>query len=174
MPSEPTVFLTAASIRVLNQLGRLALMLDKSQYCKNLELLSHGTIGKHYRHIIEFFQCLQHAGSTVDYDARGRNAGLENDNLLASQAIEGLIELLKNTHEDKALSYTTDFSGTGNEAITAPTSYLRELSYNIEHAVHHMAIIQMVIKHYYPAIVLEKDFGVAASTLRYRQIECAQ
>lgn len=174
MLTEPN-FLAATSIRIMEQLAGLAGGLSGQQYCNALDLLGGSSIGKHYRHIIECIQCLQNSKGMVNYDARPRNTEIENNKHLAVETIEGVIAMLKNTgNHDRELVYKADFSATGNEEITATTSYFRELAYNIEHAVHHMAIIQMAVKHYYPGIKLEKDFGVAASTLRYRQAICAQ
>ena len=57
------------------------------------------------------------------------------------------------------------------EAITIETNYYRELIYNIEHAVHHMAIMKIGIHEVAPYISLPADFGVAASTIRYKKEE---
>lgn len=55
------------------------------------------------------------------------------------------------------------------ECVPVETNFLRELTYNIEHAVHHMAIMKIGIREVAPLIVIPKSFGVAVSTLRYRE-----
>jgi len=47
------------------------------------------------------------------------------------------------------------------------TNALRELAYNIEHAIHHMAIIKIGINEVSPYILLPSAFGVASSTIRH-------
>ena len=42
-----------------------------------------------------------------------------------------------------------------------------ELVYNIEHAVHHMAIIRIAVQHEFPDLALDDEFGYATSTLKY-------
>lgn len=135
-----------------------------------LDLLGGNTIGKHYRHIIEFYQCLIKNVEVVNYDKRLRNTDIENSPVIANAIIEEILKHLKAENiSDRQLCYCADFSETGNEEISVNTSFGRELAYNIEHAVHHMAILQMVVKHYFKEIELEEGFGVAASTLRYQQ-----
>jgi hypothetical protein len=48
------------------------------------------------------------------------------------------------------------------------TSVFRELTYNIEHAVHHMAMIKIGLRDVAPYVVLPPDFGIAMSTLRHK------
>jgi hypothetical protein len=43
------------------------------------------------------------------------------------------------------------------------------LVYNIEHAVHHMAIMKIGIREVADYINLPDNFGIAVSTLRYRE-----
>jgi len=55
------------------------------------------------------------------------------------------------------------------------SSYFRELQYNIEHAIHHMAIIKIAIGACFTEVELPANFGVAYSTVRYqKQLACAQ
>ncbi len=49
-----------------------------------------------------------------------------------------------------------------------PSSVARELLYNIEHAVHHMALIQVAVTNAFPSIELPPHFGVAYSTVQHQ------
>ena len=45
----------------------------------------------------------------------------------------------------------------------------RELVYLIEHAIHHFALLRIGIQENFPEISLASDFGVAYSTVKYRE-----
>ena len=60
-----------------------------------------------------------------------------------------------------------------NESFRIPTNVYRELTYLIEHTIHHMAIIKMAYSETYPLVKLPADFGIAYSTLKYQK-SCAQ
>ena len=44
----------------------------------------------------------------------------------------------------------------------------RELQYAFDHAIHHLAIIRMGLETHFPEIPVDKDLGVAPSTLKFR------
>ncbi|MBS1567180.1 MAG: hypothetical protein JST39_22545, partial [Bacteroidetes bacterium] len=52
-------------------------------------------------------------------------------------------------------------------ALSFSSSYYRELYHNIDHAIHHMALIRAGISAF-PHISLPAGFGVAWSTLKFR------
>ncbi|WP_339837617.1 hypothetical protein [uncultured Flavobacterium sp.] len=62
----------------------------------------------------------------------------------------------------------------GHENInySISTNYERELLYNLEHSIHHQALIKVaVLKN--PSIKICENFGVAKSTIEYRN-QCVQ
>ncbi len=175
MPQVANRILTNANLRVLHQLKTLAHHLKDEGYTQSLDLLSGNSIGKHYRHIIEFYQCLLGSQGIVNYDKRQRSFDLENNADFAVESINTIIATLEKEPIVDDCNYEADFSDDGGENIKVKTSFARELAYNIEHTVHHMAIIQIVVRYYFPQIILEEGFGVAASTLRYQhQTSCVQ
>ena len=161
-----------ATQELLRQLRGVLEDLSDKQYTAPVDLLSGATIGQHVRHIVEFFQELArgYEEGTVNYDRRNRNHGLEIDRCFA-------LRLLAETglavdRPDKDLMVVAHLYPGDDEPVLIRTNYYRELLYNIEHIVHHMALLRIGIDNV-AKIVLPVNFGVAASTIKFRQT-CAQ
>lgn len=145
--------------------------LSDTQYTHPSTRLSGGTIGQHVRHSIELFQCLLkgYYSGTVNYEERKRDLRLQTDRLFASHMLQVLeAELDK---KDRPLFLATSFGEAGND-ICVQSNYYRELIYNLEHTIHHMALIRVGIEEL-TDILLPETFGIAPSTIQYRKA-CAQ
>lgn len=155
------------SIAVLNDAKIYLTQLSEEEYTQEIELMSNSTIGQHTRHFIEFFQCLlsQVNKLEVNYCLRERDLNIQQRPQTALQTIEDIIVHL----DDLNLASTVQFF-TSKEATTSITSTVaRELSYNIEHCIHHLALIKIGLKILKPEMELPSTFGVAASTIRHRK-----
>jgi uncharacterized damage-inducible protein DinB len=163
-----------SSNEVLNQLAELINALSDEEFRMELSVLSGNTIGKHVRHIVEMYQCLISAYplNTVNYDLRERNTQIENDRSYALSCIESISNSLL-ILADKHLDLIVGLSKSDSHFETVKTTFNRELVYNIEHCIHHMAIIKIAVEVSFNAIAISSDFGVAPSTLRYNE-KCAQ
>jgi len=149
----------------LGQLSSLVDELSSEQYRMPCEQLSRATIGQHTRHIVELFQALidHYDSGTVNYDARPRNQDIENDPVFAANIISELTGRLEQPDKHMVL---ISVSG------TFETNYYRELLYNLEHCIHHQALIRVALMNQ-SSVRIPDSFGVAPSTLIYRQ-QCAQ
>jgi len=157
---------------LLIQIEQAIAALSDRQFCSPEPLLGSSTTGQHIRHILEFYIELAkgYQSGTIDYDGRQRDHMLES---CRASAINKLAEIRAEINrEDKILTICTGLHAEGEGKFLLPTSYYRELMYNLEHTVHHMALIRVGIC-LSSKIVLPADFGVAASTIRYKQL-CAQ
>lgn len=161
------------SILICTQLLQLVKQLTDQQYKEALKVFSGATFGQHTRHIIEFYQCLlsQNNQGTICYDSRDRDINLEESVDFAIESIEEVIANLSLLKNDFELTLQGEFGGFVNDF---PSSLSRELLYALEHAVHHMAIIKIGIIAHVPSVVISADFGVAESTIKYREEQCAQ
>ena len=146
--------------------------LSNEQYSRECSTLSNATIGKHLRHIIELFQSLEkgYASGIVNYDNRKRDKRIETDKEFALSLLSEIEDGLNK--EDKDLILESSYDEDSNEVLTIRTNYIREVAYNLEHTIHHMALIRVGINDV-SAIELPENYGVASSTIRHRQ-ECAQ
>jgi len=163
-----TVFLR--SIEALNSLVHVLMQLPKlNSYAAPCNALSNATIGQHTRHIIELYQCLLagYVTGEVNYDNRKRDTALENE---VSAAVDAVKEIQVNLEQpDKTVRiFCTDH----DQAVSIESNYYREVLYNLEHCIHHQALIKVALLSLKDVQVAE-DFGVASSTLQYRQ-QCAQ
>lgn len=153
----------------LNELKDLLMQLSNSEYSKSCVSLSNSTIGEHTRHVIEMFQCLlvNYDSGIVNYDKRERNHQIQT---VTEFAIYQLVVIQNSLdRENKKMQLQQMIDG---EELHIETNYFRELLYNLEHCIHHQALIKVAVIHN-GAITLKDDFGVARSTIEYRQ-QCAQ
>ena len=74
--------------------------------------------------------------------------------------------------KDERLMLQAGYDASKTEVIGIQTNYFREIAYNIEHTIHHMALIRIGFS-MIANIELPSDFGVASSTLKYKNT-CAQ
>ena len=157
---------------VFLQLNDSLLQLSDQQYVQPSERLFGATIGQHVRHIIELFACLQKGYVTgrVNYEKRARDLQIETDRALARKMLAGILDSLDRT--DKTLLLEANYNEDSDEMLLIPTNYFREVVYNLEHTVHHMALIRVGINEV-SVIAVPKSFGVAASTIKHQQL-CAQ
>ncbi|MDQ2177232.1 DinB family protein [Marinifilum sp. D714] len=165
-----------ANREILSQLIHLCENITPLQYCEKLSLLSENTIGKHMRHIIEFYDILIEAyekNKPISYDNRVHCSKTETSLEMASQRLRKALNWVESELPTKDLMLVVSYDSGEKNSISISSSLERELVYNIEHAIHHMAIIRIAIEKEYPDIKLHKNFGIAYSTIRYRDDLCA-
>ncbi|NQZ75110.1 MAG: DinB family protein [Ekhidna sp.] len=155
---------------LLDQLDQIINACKQDDFARPLPELSGSTFGQHIRHTLEFFICLYDAKNekVVNYDFRKHDELIETDKKLARSVIQSIIDFLDQNEEDFDLTFEANYSfgETGNSSMKS--SFYRELSYNIEHAIHHMALIKVAVNQSLNYIKLPEHFGVASSTVRYR------
>jgi hypothetical protein len=166
--------LIKTNIDILTQLKELLLQFSNEQYAKPLEVLSENTIGKHVRHVVEFYECLLKGvhQQEINYDKRERNLQIETNIEYTLNIIEGIIAALEQQKVDVPIKLAMEYQA--NETFHVTSTYFRELVYNIEHAIHHFAIMSIAVKASFPEITLAENFGTAYSTIQYQEKQCAQ
>lgn len=153
----------------LDELIGLLNQLSQEEYSKSCFELSGSSIGEHTRHIIEMFQCLNrnYDSGIVNYDKRERNTLIETNKGFAVQMILDIKNSISKENRNLELQQMID----GN-AVSIQSNYYRELLYNLEHCIHHQALIKVAILKY-ENVAVDANFGVARSTIEYRK-QCVQ
>jgi hypothetical protein len=162
-------------LAVQNAFGQMTDVMDQltnaqyTQYCVNL---SGSTIGQHTRHIIEMYQCLLSGlqDGVVNYEARQRNILIESDKQFAARLLEEIEKAVD--QPNRSLRLYAGFDTANQEQVELDTNFYREIAYNLEHTIHHMALIKVGLLEI-SGIAIPEGFGVASSTIKYRR-SCAQ
>lgn len=156
---------------ILNQLTNLIEELSPEEYSRPAGVLGNYSLGQHIRHTLEFFICLEEgmAKGCVNYDKRAHDKVIESDKFVALKTLSRIRSFVQQHDVDKPLILEIAYGMHSENFQQVPSNFLRELVYNIEHAVHHMALIKIGVREVAPHISLPADFGVASSTMRYQQ-----
>jgi hypothetical protein len=157
---------------VFVQLAETMNQLSQQEYSQPCQTLFKNTIGQHVRHIIELFQCLEegYEAGVVNYEKRKRDTTIEHNKEFAAGLLKDIYAGLEKPDKDLTLEAIYDDHST--DPIRIHTNFHREIAYNLEHTIHHMALIRVGINEV-SNIGLPEDFGVASSTVKHRK-QCAQ
>lgn len=161
--------LIPAICKTLNELSGLLSQLSDNEYCCPCHDLSNASIGEHTRHIIEMFQCLenQYESGVVNYDHRKRDYLIQTNTAFAKECLDVILNQIDKPNKNLQLQQIVD-----GEELLIESNYHRELLYNLEHCIHHQALIKVAIIQS-ETVEIDENFGVARSTIEYRK-QCAQ
>lgn len=156
------------SHKPLRQLQSVLAQVRPEDYCAPAALLDGATMGRHCRHILEFYTCLLKSVETgrLCYDDRERDILLEENTGTALRTIDQIIADLNLLPSEKRLELITRQM---EMEIRIATTLERELVFVAEHAVHHLAMIRMLVSGMYPYIVIDETLGYSDATLQYMQ-----
>jgi hypothetical protein len=155
--------------QTLHELNQVMHQLSDAQFSQCLPIFSGSSIGMHARHIIEFYQCLLQDKGVVEginYDKRNRDMLLQTNRAYFNTVVDLVLDKLEKTQQDRLNTPLSIFSENESD-MPIPSSFGRELQYNLEHTVHHAAFIKIGILSQIPDADIPPTFGVAASTTRY-------
>jgi hypothetical protein len=163
--------LVNACTEILFQLSDLVHSLTDEDFKKPCKALSNSTIGQHLRHTLEFFICFEHGfnSGVINYDRRDHDKTMETDRGVAAETISRIGMFVSSLEDNRELKLEVNYDLDKEHFETLDTTTARELVYNIEHAVHHMAIMKIGVNEIAPYIKLPPGFGIAASTIRHQQ-----
>ncbi len=157
---------------VFVQLTETLKQMSGAEYTQESKILFNASIGQHVRHIIELFLCLEqgYESGVVNYEKRKRDYQIETNKEFAIQLLKDIYHRLD--RPDVELIMETEDYEDPSGIVSISSNYYREIAYNLEHTIHHMALIRVGVNEV-SSIQLPDEFGVAYSTIKFRQ-QCAQ
>lgn len=158
---------------VLSKLKELIVKLSDRQYSLPNPILSGGTLGQHFRHIVEFYTSLPHSSKGfLCYDQRPRQQELETDRILMVQTLNQILKQIQKIPANeryRTLHLENKMSSGSPAEKPIPTSLVRELTYCLDHCIHHQSLIRIGLIEQGIEHLIDDEFGVAFSTLQYRK-----
>lgn len=149
--------------------GLLGSVTEKT-YRDSLAGVASGTIGAHYRHVLEHFVCVLEGltSGRINYDARKRDVQIETSIGYARIVTERLMEDFRAVSGDLferecSVIYTVAYGESEPEQVRSTVT--REIMFSVGHAIHHYAIIKLLCAGV--GVQLPYEFGVAPSTLKH-------
>lgn len=131
-----------------------------------------GSVGAQFRHNMDFLDAFLKGVKVgqIDYGRRERDLRIENDRSAAIAQIEVLKAMIEE-FESRSMLNSISVRSEIESSLWIPSSVLRELEFVHSHTVHHHALIAEKLLGF--GIHVDKDFGVAPSTLQYWKKQAA-
>ena len=169
--------LIETNVRWLRQARTLLELMDDFSFTASPKGMEPHRVSGHFRHILEFYECFLEGVESgyVDYDGRRRDSSLERSRAAAIHKIDDIINRLQTTRElsgDAAVFVRMEDIDPGEfQDPSLFSSVSRELQVLSSHTIHHFALIAMTLRAH--GCDIDRDFGVAPSTLRYHSEKAA-
>lgn len=159
------------NIQNLENIRSLLSLLSDEHYRHKSETLSGASVGQHVRHILEFYTCLIQGLNIgrINYDSRQRDLVLESQTEAATDAIDMIVEYLSSLPKDSRLILEGNYSHEEGAFTNMVSSLYRELAFNLEHSIHHQALIKVGLKELSLIHLIDPHFGIAPATIRFNQ-----
>lgn len=160
----------SSSQTIFSQVICLLDMLSDADYALPLPIFNGSTIGQHFRHILDFYNCVL-KGAThgeLNYSYRDRSPSIEINTTMAKAAFHKLQQDIIQLSDTTQLKVCTDFHSDNNSVdVIVNSSVGRELMYAYDHAIHHLAIIKIGIRENFKYEGVDESIGVAPSTIMH-------
>ena len=173
--------LLSATIDSLGQINTIVNLIKQHSPDMVEHLFVEQRIGTHIRHVHDHFKAL-HAGrtsGTVDYNRRSRNSQAETNIAICEEEHQWLLAAMSDAvPRNFALRVISEIDCFERKNTEISSNLDRELLYLINHTIHHVAIIKLILEHH--KIDVPAYIGLAPGTATYlRQLNesaksCAQ
>ena len=154
--------------KLVDQLKDSLSKIDDGDFALPLDVFEGATLGQHTRHVVEHFQCLIMSQQTrhINYDDRKRSFVLETNIAMCCDALDQIKEQVRS--DDVEVEVVQDFLKESAASHVIRSSYFREVLYNVDHLVHHQAILKIGFIQLNPHIHISKHYGYADATIKHK------
>ncbi len=171
--------LVLENIRYVDQGAGIVSGLTDEIYARNGHRYFKSGIGRHFRHILDFYGCffdgldgLDGTAARIDYDARRRDPGIEKDRHVAQKMVADITERLRTLGERGAPCADVHVcSREGCADACSPgwvsSTPVRELQFLVGHTIHHYAVMAILLS--LQGVEPPAEFGFAPSTLAHEK-----
>ena len=161
-----TAALITANIDALRQGREVLDRVNDNMYAHAAPGTNGISIGRHMRHVLEFYECFFNGVSRglIDYDSRSRSAVVQTDRSVAAQRTDDLLAKLQRMSAAQT-ELPVQVCGEDSGILLASTVG-RELQALVSHTIHHFAMIGVALHVW--GVAADPAFGFAPATLRYR------
>ena len=146
------------NVDLLRRLLSLIELLDNKIWTSKISSINNETIGRHYRHIVDFYlQFINGLDSgCVDYDKRNRDISFEENLNFAKSVVEDILHTFsKYNIEDKTLKINMNQS---MKSGSINSNVKRELMFLYDHTIHHAHIIQIAVSNEFYYLNFNDEF----------------
>lgn len=160
-----------ATTYALNQcLEQIQQTLDVVNECQNRDdIYDNHNIGKHLRHVYDHFIAVMNgsASGDINYNLRNRDSMIERDINASYQQLAALVTWVENlaAPAEEVVQVISEVDCAKEQSQTFTSTLGRELLYLINHTIHHLAFIKLLLSH--QNIMLPEAIGLAPSTASY-------
>lgn len=157
--------------KICLQITQLLEEVPADAYARPLAVFNGSTLGQHFRHIFDFYDCLNRSAvaGVVDYASRLRDPRIELDPHYARSLFGQMGQQLSALEDGQHIQVRADFSSQpGDSRPLLASTVGRELMFAYDHAIHHLALIRIGLAEALPAMQPDKSLGVAPSTLKHK------
>lgn len=161
-----------ANIEIIDRCLAIINVLPLKDFVKPCSVILDETIGRHFRHIIEFYISLLKDINTgiVSYDSRERNKQLETEIKIVSEKLKQIKMKLSGLSTDQKILLKYNLFTDSNYLQTAESTLKRELIFLHDHTIHHLFMIRIASENLSVKNLLNiDDLGINPSTLRSRK-----
>ena len=153
---------------LISEIIALLYKINNNVYNKNSSFLINHSIGKHFRHIHDFYIqfCNGLKNKNIYYDDRKRNAKLESNcrvMIKAFEEIQNKIHIKENS--DLIIHYQTQ----NDLKHKIKSNIIRELVFIYSHSIHHLAMIRTVLENEH-GFVFGDNMGFSLSTIKHKEV----
>lgn len=152
---------------LLQDAAALVLALDDITYVRLYPAFASGSVAQHLRHVLDHYDAiLQRRDGVIDYDIRRRESPLETSRHAGLVEIRRVLAALVDLDDGK-VRVCSEVSPADVVVVEAESTLRRELMFATSHAVHHFALIAMLLRA--QGVPVPAEFGVAPATLTHQR-----